>query len=161
MKWISIPILAVWLFCPFAKAASLSIAFLGYSNHYIDNNYDYNENHDLIGLSINDGFSIAHFTNSYNNTSVLVGWRFKVEQALKIQNLSISAGIVTGLVTGYERDQIITYINENISFYLIPQIILSYPITKSTSLSLVNGIIPDTHGVIFMHHLELSFSDVF
>ncbi|WP_375320140.1 hypothetical protein [Aliivibrio logei] len=161
MKWISICSFFLFL-CSFGSSAtSLQIAFLGYSNHYVDRNYDYNEDHKLIGFSINNGFSAAHFVNSYNNNSTLVGWNFRMDDDLKVQKLSFRLGAMVGVVTGYEQEQIITYINEDISLYLIPQLTLSYPVTDTVSISLVNGIVPDSKGVISMHHLQLSFDDLF
>ncbi|PQJ85057.1 hypothetical protein [Aliivibrio sifiae] len=161
MKWISICSFFLFL-CSFGSSAtSLQIAFLGYSNHYVDRNYDYNEDHKLIGFSINNGFSAAHFVNSYNNNSTLVGWNFRMDDDLKIQKLSFRLGAMVGVVTGYEQEQIITYINEDISLYLIPQLTLSYPVTDTVSISLVNGIVPDSKGVISMHHFQLSFDDLF
>ena len=161
MKWIVVCGFILFS-CPFnTHATSLQIAFLGYSNHHVDRNYDYNENHKLIGFSINNGFSAAHFVNSYNNNSTLIGWNFSMDDSLNIQKLSFRLGAMIGVVTGYEQDQIITYINDDISLYLIPQLTLSYPITDTIALSLVNGIVPDSKGVIFMHHLQLSFDDLF
>jgi len=161
MKWISVfTFLLVALSHP-VQATSIEVAFLGYSNHYVDRDYDYNEQHKLIGFSINNGFSVANFTNSYNRKSTLVGWKFQTDDALMLSKLSFDAGIVLGVVTGYKQEEIITYINEDISLYLIPELIISYPITDTISLSLVNGIVPDSKGIILMHHLELSFDDLF
>lgn len=161
MKWISMSGLLLIIVTTNAFSTSLEVAFLGYSNHYVDREYDYNENHQLIGVSINNGFSVAHFVNSYHNKSTLVGWKFQMEDGIKIYNLSIHLGAIAGVVTGYEQDQIITYINDDISLYLIPQLIFTYPITDTIALSVVNGIVPDSKGVIFMHHLQLSFNDLF
>lgn len=161
MKWISLPGLLLIFFTTNVYSNSVEVAFLGYSNHYVDRDYDYNESHQLIGLSINNGFSVAHFVNSYHNKSTLVGWKFLMEDNLKMYDLSIHLGIVAGVVTGYEQDQIITYINNDISLYLIPQLVFTYPITDTIALSVVNGIVPDSKGVIFMHHFQLSFNDLF
>ncbi|MUJ20022.1 hypothetical protein [Aliivibrio fischeri] len=161
MKWISVfAFLLIALYHP-VQATSIEVAFLGYSNHYVDRDYDYNEQHKLIGFSINNGFSVANFTNSYNRKSTLVGWKFQTDDALMLSKLSFDAGVVLGVVTGYKQEEIITYINEDISLYLIPELIISYPITDTISLSLVNGIVPDSKGIILMHHLELSFDDLF
>ncbi|TGA68855.1 hypothetical protein VFES401_18510 [Aliivibrio fischeri] len=161
MKWISVfAFLLIALSLP-VQATSIEVAFLGYSNHYVDRDYDYNEQHKLIGFSINNGFSVANFTNSYNRKSTLVGWKFQTDDALMLSKLSFDARVVLGLVTGYKQEEIITYINEDISLYLIPELIISYPITDTISLSLVNGIVPDSKGIILMHHLELSFDDLF
>ena len=161
MKWISMSGLLLIIVTTNAFSTSLEVAFLGYSNHYVDREYDYNENHQLIGVSINNGFSVAQFVNSYHNKSTLVGWKFQMEDGIKIYDRSIHLGAIAGVVTGYEQDQIITYINDDISLYLIPQLIFTYPITDTIALSVVNGIVPDSKGVIFMHHLQLSFNDLF
>ncbi|MGN2614084.1 hypothetical protein [Aliivibrio fischeri] len=161
MKWISVfAFLLIALSLP-VQATSIEVAFLGYSNHYVDRDYDYNEQHKLIGFSINNGFSVANFTNSYNRKSTLVGWKFQTDDALMLSKLSFDVGVVLGVVTGYKQEEIITYINEDISLYLIPELIISYPVTDTISLSLVNGIVPDSKGIILMHHLELSFDDLF
>lgn len=161
MKWILLcTSLLVGLYNP-AHATSIEVAFLGYSNHYVDRDYDYNEQHQLIGFSINNGFSVAHFTNSYHRQSTLVGWKFHTDDALSLGDVSINVGMMTGVVTGYKADEIITYINDDVSLYLIPELIISYPITSTISLSLVNGIVPDSKGIILTHHLEIAFDDLF
>ena len=161
MKWISLSGLLLIFFTTSAYSNSVEVVFLGYSNHYIDRNYDYNESHQLIGLSIKNGFSVANFVNSYHNKSTLVGWKFQMEDNVTIYDLSVHLGVVAGVVTGYKQDQIITYINDDISLYLIPQLIFTYPITDTIAFSVVNGVVPDSKGVIFMHHLQLSFNDLF
>lgn len=74
-----------------------------WSEHLISGDeYDYNEQHDLIGVEHN-GFMAGHFVNSYGVDSQIVGYRLKREWLADVE-ASLILGAVRGYTTCYGDD---------------------------------------------------------
>lgn len=81
-----------------ASDETASIHFGGFS-HHLNNNKDYNNNNKILAVEYKN-VVVGTFDNSFDDQSYLIGYNFHSNW------LDLQFGIVTGLVYGYDKDDV-------------------------------------------------------
>lgn len=125
-----------------SHAESKELLVTAWSHHNDDSGTDYNENHHMVGVVLDNGYGVATFKNSIDRQSVLVGkwynWRDWSRGPLKV-----SLGGTMGLVTGY---------NDYVGPFAMPRLSLSMGL-----LHLDTHISPLLGGYVIMHNIRMTF----
>ena len=156
------------------KADQVSVIFGGSSYHLNDRkvditkdcnyspcqsetiNYDYNSNHNLIGIKYND-IILSKFNNSFYRESVLLAYDFELIQVDRsFLSMDYKLSLIAGLVTGY-KGETRTRINDQLSFYISPNLETRYPINSELSISLNTSIIGSFDVVINSLSINYNF----
>jgi len=155
------PLLLLLLFSFNAQAIELSLMFGGYSHHlnstyssdesvlncnegicrYEEGKIKYNQDHDFIGF-IYDNYIVAKFKNSLYRQSYLVAYNYELYQFENyFLGMQHTVSVMGGVVTGYQQDDIMTSINDNLAIYISPSLESRYVINSEYSVSINTNLV--------------------
>ncbi|GAM66074.1 hypothetical protein JCM19232_1586 [Vibrio ishigakensis] len=149
-------LIGYWAAHAFASASTIDLITLGRSEHYLNNEQEFNEQNTLFALGFEQDLFIGVYENSFNESPLLLGWQFGPFQHWNYHQVGLETSLLLGGVYGYKEAD--TGIDFPVLPYLLPTVSVTYSLSRRLALYYSYSLMPVPNGAISVQYVGASFS---